>query len=476
MLSTTPTPETSEKKKRGFRVPHVWTIILFCLILSGIMTYIVPAGEYARVEVAGRKVIDPASFHYIEQSPVTPFKWFVSIIEGLTASMAIMSMIWFTISATEVYTQTGTLRKMIAWLLKVCKNNYILVMVAIMSFFAVRGAMGAFELHIPFVPMTIALALACGCDVMTGLALAIIPTFASFAIGPINPYTVAVAQGIAGLPVYSAMGFRVVIWLAICITAMWYVIRYAAKVKADPSKSVSGFINPSPSAETFDIEEMKKETMTGRQKILTVMLLVTIALQIVGPMQWKWGFAEIGAMWLISGILAGVVAGFDNYKICHIMADASAAIFAGVICIGLARSVSVVLAKGQILDTVIYALSIPLQKIPSAFSALGMLVIQSIINFFIPSGSGQAAVTMPIMAPLADVIGVTRQTAVLAFQLGDGLTNLIIPTMGALVVYIGVAKIEFSTFFKWVLPLYGMLMAIGSAGLIIATVIKLGPF
>ena len=153
-----------------------------------------------------------------------------------------------------------------------------------------------------------------------------------------------------------------------------------------------------------------------------------------------------------------------------------AGVFVGVICIGFARSVSVVLTKGNILDTVIYGLSIPLKRLPSSLSALGMLVIQSIINFFIPSGSGQAAVTMPIMAPLADVVGLTRQTAVMAFQLGDGLTNMVIPTMGALVVYIGVAKVPFAKYFKWVLPLYAMLMVVGAVGLLIATFIKLGPF
>ena len=158
------------------------------------------------------------------------------------------------------------------------------------------------------------------------------------------------------------------------------------------------------------------------------------------------------------------------------MGKACAGVFVGVICIGFARAVSVVLTKGNILDSVIYGLSIPLKQIPSSLSALGMLVIQSIINFFIPSGSGQAAVTMPIMAPLADVVGLTRQTAVMAFQLGDGLTNMVIPTMGALVVYIGVAKVPFSTYFKWVLPLYAMLMGIGAVGLLIATFTKLGPF
>lgn len=466
--------QTSEVKKKGFRVPHVWTIILFCLILAGIMTYIVPAGVYDRIDVAGRKVIDPATFHYVASTPVTPFNWFVCIIDGLAASMSIMAMVWFTIAATDVYTESGTLHKMVGWIVRVCRGNYLLVMGALMAFFAVRGAMGAFELHIPFVPMTIALSLACGCDVMTGLAIAMIPTFASFAYGPINVYTVAVAQGIAGLPVYSAMAFRVVIWAIMMVITFWFVLRYAARVKADPSASVTGFINPS--SANIDLSEIQKQKMTGRQKILMVMLLATIVLQMIGPMLWKWNFSEIGALWLISGIIAGVVAGFENEKICEIMAKACASVFVGVICIGLARAVSVVLTKGNILDSVIYGLSVPLKQIPSAFSALGMLVIQTIINFFIPSGSGQAAVTMPIMAPLADVVGLTRQTAVMAFQVGDGLTNMIIPTMGALVVYIGVAKVPFSTYFKWVIPLYAMLMGVGAIGLLIATFVRLGPF
>lgn len=465
---------SNDKLSKGIKVPHVWTIILFCLILAGIMTYIIPAGVYDRVEVAGRQVIDPSSFHYVEQTPVAPFDWFVCIIDGLTASMAIMSMIWFTIAATDVYTESGTLHKMVGWIIKVCRGNYLLIMGALMAFFAVRGAMGAFELHIPFVPMTVALSLACGCDVMTGLAIAMIPTFVAFAYGPINVYTIAVAQGIAGLPVYSAMGFRVIIWLIMMVITFWFVLRYAAKVRANHAASISGFTNPS--AADFDMVALQNEKMTGRQKILTLMLLVTIALQMIGPMIWKWNFAEIGALWLISGIIAGVVAGFDNDKICDIMGRACSGIFVGVICIGLARSVSVVLTKGNILDSVIYGLSIPLKQIPSSLSAIGMLIIQAIINFFIPSGSGQAAVTMPIMAPLADVVGLTRQTAVMAFQLGDGLTNMIIPTMGALVVYIGVAKIPFSTYFKWVLPLYAMLMGVGAVGLITATLIKLGPF
>lgn len=464
----------SEKINKEIRVPHVWTIILFCLILGGIMTYIIPAGVFERISVEGRQIIDPASFHYVEQTPVKPFKWFTSIVEGLTGSMAIMSMIWFTIASTDVYTESGTLHKMIGWIMNVCRGNYLLIMGALMAFFAIRGAMGAFELHIPFVPITIALALACGCDVMTGLVIAMVPTFVAFAYGPINVYTVAVAQGIAGVPVYSAMGFRVVIWLIMMSVTFWYILRYASRVRKDHSISPTGFKNPS--AAHIDIEAISKEKMTWRQKILTMMLLLTIILQMIGPMLWGWGFAEIGAMWLISGILAGIVAGFSNEKICEIMGNACAGIFSGVICIGLARSISVVLTEGNILDTIVYGLSVPLQQIPTTVSAIGMFIIQAMLNFFVPSGSGQATVAMPIMAPLADVVGLTRQTAVMAFQLGDGLTNMIMPTTGAIFVYIGVAKISYSTYLRWIFPLFLTLVCIAIVSILIATIIQLGPF
>ena len=465
---------SSEKITKGFRIPHVWTIILFCLVLGGIMTYLVPAGVYDRIESGGRMLINPDSFHYVDQTPVAPFDWFVAIVDGLTGSMAIMSMIWFTIASTDVYTESGTLHKIVGWIMKVCRGNYILIMGALMAFFAVRGAMGAFELHIPFVPITIALALACGCDVMTGLVIALVPTFVAFGYGPINVYTVAVAQGIAGLPVYSAMGFRVAVWLVMMAVTFWFILRYATRVRKDNSISPTGFQNPS--SAHIDIEAMQQEKMTGRQKILTFMLIATIGLQMAGPMLWKWGFAEIGALWLISGIIAGLVAGFSNERICEIMGNSCAGIFSGVICIGLARSVSVVLAEGNILDTIVYGLSIPLQQIPASVLAVGMIFIQALLNFFIPSGSGQATVAMPIMAPLSDVIGLTRQTAVMAFQLGDGLTNLIMPTTGALFVYLGVAKVPYSTYFKWIFPLFLMLIGIAIVSILIATFIHLGPF
>jgi uncharacterized ion transporter superfamily protein YfcC len=470
------TPEVNSISKKRFKAPNVISIIICCLLIGGIMTYIIPSGEYVRVDVNGRNVIDPDSFSYVERSPVAPFKWFVAIGEGLTASMPIMAMVWFTVFGAEVYTRSGTLLKLVAWLLKVSKNKHTVVVVTMMVFFAIRGAMGAFEANIAFAPLCIALALACGYDVMTGMAIVMVPTFVSFGTGPVNPYTIAVAQGIAGVPVFSAMAFRCVLWVVMCLVAMWYILHYANKIKANNDLSVSGFVNPSVGEESIDIEEIVNKKMTTSQRILTVMLIATIILQVVGPIYWKWSFNELSALWIVSGVAAGFLAGFDNNKICDIFQEACGGIYAGVMCVGLARAISVVLTNGRILDTIIYALSIPLKQVPASFSALGMLVVQSVINFFVPSGSGQASVTMPIMAPLSDVIGLTRQTAVLAFQIADGCSNLILPTTAAIFIYLGTSKIQYSTYLKWMVPLYGILVGIGAVFLLVATFINLGPF
>lgn len=469
-------PEIMAEPTKGIRVPHVWTIIFFCLMLAGAMSWIIPAGLYDRVQVDGRMVVDPTTFHYIAQTPVSFFGWFVCIIDGMQQSMPIMCMVLAPIAATDIYIQSGTMEKLIGWILRTFHSPKA-IMLALMIFFSARAAMGAMEHHLPFVPLTITIALLCGYDVMVGLLIVFMPTFVSFAVGPLNIYTVAVAQGISGLPLYSAMAFRVAVWAVCCSVTIWYVFRYARKVKEDPSCSVTGFIHPSAAASNHEMEDMKAQKMTTRQKILMLMFIITTVLQMVGPIKFKWNFSQIAAMWLMSGIAAGIVAGYKNEKIVDIFVRSwTPEILVGTFCIGFARAVSVVLSQGNVLDTVIYGFSIPLKEIPLSLSAIGMYFVQSFINFFVPSGSGQASVTMPIMAPLADIIGMTRQTAVLAFQLGDGLTNMIVPTFGTLFIYIGIAKVNFKTYIKWVYPLYFMLVVVAFVSLLAATAMKLGPF
>lgn len=466
----------TEKQKKKFSVPHVFAILIFIIMLAGILSYIVPAGAYDRVEQNGRMVINPDSFHLIERTPVAIFDWFIAIPEGFASSAAILAIIFIPVGAVGVYTASGSLQSAIAHLLKRGTEKRSLgIMVAIMTFFTIRaGFEGAIDSHLAFVPLTIGFALAAGYDVLTGVAMTMVPTFVSFAVGPTNPYTVLISQEIAGLPPFSGLTLRVIAWAIIMIVTYHHIIRYAIRVKKDPKKSIVKDIDTEGMA--IDVNEYTKEKLTLRQKTLIAMLLGTIVMIVIGALKLGWGLNHMTAAFLISGILAGIVAGYDNKKIANIFLENGSKVYFGAMCVAVARAIQIVLEKGNIIDTIIHAMSIPLQNIPGSISVLGMYVMQLLINFFVPSGSGQAMVTMPILAPLADVIGVTRQTAVMAFQFGDGITNLLFPTMGLIFAYLAFGKISYEKYLKFVFPLAWKVMAIGAIFLLIANAINYGPF
>lgn len=476
-MSKSNVKSTVEGGKRRIKMPNVFTILLGIIILAGILTYIVPAGEFARVEIDGRTVINPEEFTYIESTPVSPFDWFVAIPQGVAASAIIMATIFIPVGAIAVYTETGAFQAGIASMLKKFgQKGSIYVILGLMTFFTLRaGLEGAVDTHLAFVPLTIAFALSAGYDVMTGVAITMVTTFVSFAVGITNPYTVVIAQDIAGLPIYSGLGLRTINWLVMMGVTWHHILRYAKRVKDNPKLSITKDIDTSAFA-TIDIEEFANKPLTKKQKLLLTMLILTIGTCITGAFKWGFALPQFIGVFLISGIAAGIIAGFDNHKIADIFMKNGSKVYFGAMCVAVARAIQIVLEKGNITDTIIYYLSLPLKELPPFLSALGMYVVQLLINFFVPSGSGQAMVTMPITAPLADIIGMTRQTAVMAFQLGDGITNLIFPTMGLIFAYIGFGNISYEKYVKYIIPLVWKLIVIGSITLFIATLINYGPF
>ncbi len=464
------------KKDIISRIPHTLTLLLGIVILVGILTYVVPAGEYVRLESGGRVVVDPNSFHYVEQTPVKPFEWFRAIPEGIVGAASIIAVIFIAIGGMGVYTETGAFQSSVGQLLKRGGEKSSLgLMLAIMIFISVRsGFEGALESQLSFTPLTISFALAAGYDVMTGVAMTMLPAIVSHALAPTNPYIGLVAQEISGLPPFSGMGLRIVGWVIVSLLTYHHIISYALKVKTNRSLSVTYDLD------TEDLEkeaaDLSDQPLTGRQKVLMVMLIGTVVCIILGAVKWGVGLIGIAAIFLISGILAGLVAGYDNKKIADIFVRKGASMYFGALCVGVGRAIQIVLERGKIIDTIIYALSGPLQKVSGAFSALAMYVVQLLINFFIPSGSGQAVATMPIMAPLADLVGVTRQTAVLAFQLGDGITNMIFPTVAMIWAFLAFGKIPYERYMKYVMPLFWKVTAVGAILLIYAQLIQYGPF
>jgi len=287
----------------------------------------------------------------------------------------------------------------------------------------------------------------------------------------LNPFTTGIAQGIAELPLYSGMMFRIVGYIIFYITGVTYVIKYANKVKKDPTQSVLYGVEREETQEAVDFGEF-----SNRHKAVLVAVLIGMCIMVYGVMKEGWYINQLSAIFLVIGVVANFVGGKNANDAAKSFVKGAKDIAFGALVIGLARTILVVMQEGQIMDSIIYMLSVPLKTLPSQVTSVGMFAVNSIINFFIPSGSGQTATMMPIMSPLADVVGITRQTAVLSLTYGDAITNQIIPTSGALLGILGLSKVPYEHWFKYNWKLVVIWSGIGALLLVVASTIQLGPF
>lgn len=420
-----------------------------------VCTYLIPAGSYERVysETADRNVVDPNSFTYVDQTPVGLFGLLHAIPDGMLEVADIMVFIFVVGGAFNIITRTGAMENGIKKLAYKLQGREKLLIPLMMFAFSLGGAtFGMSEETIIFIPIGIALARALGYDAIVGMAMVTFGAAIGFSSGFMNPFTVGVAQKIAELPTFSGMPLRIAVWVCMLVAVPTCILRYAGKVKRDPSASY-----------VYDLELAQKdqrvaiEDVTLRRRDILVLLVLAGGLGVIvyGVIMHGWGVLDIASVFLGMGILGGIVGGTTPNGMARDFIAGAKDIAMGALIVGIARGILVVMTEGQILDTIVYALATVISGLPKAVAAEGMLLVQCVINFFIPSGSGQASTTMPIMTPLADIIGLTRQTAVLAFQFGDGFTNAIIPTHGTLCASLGVAGIPFNKWFKFALPVVG---------------------
>lgn len=433
------------KKKREF--PHSFVILFAILAIMVICTWIVPAGQYSVIE--GTTTIDPNGFHYVESTPVGFLGLFESIPRGIQDGIALIAMILTIGACMGLVNSTGALTAAIMSLSKkLGEKSSKLVLAGIMVFFLFIGAFPSMlEGTIPFAAIIVPICLALGYDVITGVAVVFVADIVGWSAGPANYYTTGNAQIIGGLELFSGFGYRMVALIVLGLISIIYVIRYAEKVRKDPSKSlVAG-------ADYSDL--MKRDEAVEfdtRKKLITLIFVITIVLIVVGCMKWSWGLVQMSGIYIISGILCGIIAGYNSGKIADELLSGASSVFIACMAIGLARAISVVMTDGQILHTIVHALAGLLQGLPEALVSIGMLIAQTILNFFIPSGSSQALVTMPILMPVAEITGLSKQLTILAFQFGDGLSNLCYPTMGALIAFLMYGRISFNKWFKFIMP------------------------
>ena len=467
-------------------------LVIFAIIVAAaVLTWIVPPGAYERTELivegAGiRLVVVPGTFQYLTRQDGGTFDTlrhslgmvFKAPILGFVDPDAapIIAFVFLIGGAFAVLQRTRAIDAGLRTIIRASRRSRMLELLlvpAFMTLFSLGGAIfGMAEETIPFVLIFVPMALALGYDSLTGVAIPFIGSAAGFAAAFFNPFTVGVAQGIAGVPPFSGAGFRVGLWAATTAVAIGFVMQHARRVHRDPQKSRTHHLDEVKRQKGLQLEDIDAP-YTPRHKLVLGVFFVGIGLLVWGVLPpdqggQGWYIVEIAALFVALGVMMGTIGGLGAGGTASAFMEGVRQLAPTAVIIGLARGILVVLQDGQVIDTILHGIASVMERTSSAGAAMAMFGAQTVINFFIPSGSGQAALTMPLMAPLADLVGVTRQTAVLAFQMGDGFTNMIVPTSAVLVGVLTLAEIPWATWAKWILPLQVVLFSLGLVVLMVA--------
>jgi uncharacterized ion transporter superfamily protein YfcC len=448
-----------------FKAPNTFLIISSLIVITAVLTWFIPGGEYEREIINGRKVVVNDSFQFTESNPQGFDDILMSPIRGFVDASLIIGLVFLVGGAFGVFRKTEAVDSLIMWIAKLHKRSGILriaIIPLIMILFSLAGAVfGMSEEVIPFILIFIPLSLALGYDSIVGVAMPFVGAGAGFAGAFFNPFTLGIAQEIAGIPLFSGLLYRIFVWFLITSIAIVFVFYYARRIKKYPEKSP-----------TFESDKIKREKLTHtnidehkginiRHKFVLLTFLAGIGVLIFGVLEYQWFIEELAAVFLATGIAVGIVGRLSVNEITKSFIDGAKDLIATALVIALARGILIISQDGKIIDTILNYLSSPISSLHPIVSSQTMFIVQTFINFFVPSGSGQAVLTMPIMAPLADLVGVTRQTAVLAFQFGDGFSNMIIPTSAVTMGVLALAEIPWEKWARWILPLEGIFVLAG---------------
>jgi len=441
---------------KKIQLPDTLVIISAILLLFLLLTWIIPAGEFEREKLeSGREVIVQGSYHRVEQAPQGIKSLFTAPLRGFAGKASIIGFILFVGGAFSVVNRTGAIRAGLHSIVRFChrKPQYKgIVIPIIMTMFSICGAtFGMSEETLVFILVTIPLALSLGYDAIVGVAIPFVGAGMGFAGAFLNPFTVQIAQGIAGIPLLSGWEYRLIVWAIFTFIGIVYVMSYAKRIEKNPDSSAVAGIS------TRVIEPSKygsqEDRLTMRRKIILLAFGAAIVLLIIGASFWGWYIQEITGLFIGLAIFSALTYGLSINNTVRSFYDGASDLIAAGMIVAMSHAILEVATEGKIIDSILYGISNAAAGLHPAISVEVMFWVQSLINFFVPSGSGQAALTMPIMAPLGETLGLQAQVTVLAYQFGDGLSNLIIPTSYVTMGILAIAKIPYEKWLKWSLPL-----------------------
>lgn len=469
--------KNKSEKKRKFQFPDAYGIMFIFLIIAAIATYLIPAGQFeTEPSESGPDTIVPGTYETIDSNPAGIMDIFSSIVTGLTSTSDLIFLVLIIGGVFGVIEKTGAMDAMMSKVISITKNKEWLLIVLIMLIFSIFGTLGiVVNAVIAFIPLGIILAKSMKMDAIIGVSIIYLGAYTGFAMSILDPLTVGFAQQIAGVPLFSGAPERTVMFIITLIVTMIYVVWYSKRIKRNQHAGILGS-QPFPK-DSGDAELGKTEmTTTHILVLLTLLLGITVYVAgVFGAFGEAWSLTEMAAVFIIIMVVTTIIARIGvNQSIQEFIKGANSVLY-GALIIGMARSIVVVLEDGMILDTVVNGMASLIDPFSSTTGAVLMFIGNGLFNILVSSGSGQAAIVMPIMGPIADLMEFPRQIAVQAYSMGDGFTNIITPLSGVLMANLAIAGIPFTKWLKFALPLVGIWYVLGIIYLIVLVAINWGP-
>jgi uncharacterized ion transporter superfamily protein YfcC len=435
----------------GFKFPHPLVLLVAGIALAAAASWVLPAGQYDRRDdpTTGRRVVIAGTYHAVPAHPVGPLWALVAIPKGMVDAASVIFFVFLIGGAFTVVDRTGALREAVEWLVRRLARRDALVIPAACLAFALGGVLDNMkEEIIALVPVMLLLVGRLGFDTVTAVAASLGAAAVGAAFSPINPFQVGIAQQLAQLPLLSGSLFRIAVLCVALAIWTWGTMRYAARTRVPPEAGPGP--PPGPPA---------------RHGTVLVVVLLAFAGLVVGVLHYRWGFDEMAALFFAMGVVAGVCGGLGVGGTAAAFVEGFRAMAYAALVIGFARAIYVALDQGRIVDTIVRGLFTPVAGLPLLLSAWGMMVLHAVVHVAVPSPSGHAVLTLPILVPLSDLLGLSRQVTVLAYQYGGGLCELLTPTNGALMAILAAAGVRYEHWLKFALPLYGLLLGLGAVAI-----------
>ena len=469
-----------ESIKKKFEFPDIYIILLTFIVIVALLSWVIPAGQYERETLPnGRQAVVAGTYQLVEQTPVGVMDVIEAIPAGMVGAAAVIVLTLLVGGSVIVLQKIGVVDMGINTLLKgLGKRTELLIPILVTTFGLISAFIGTPELAIAYIPIILPLMLRLGYDSMTAAATAIMPCTLGFAFGITAPASVGIGHMLTGLPMFSGAWYRLIFWTIIMVSAITYILRYAKRIKANPESSMMYQDDLKLRAELLhgDTQSDTTEEYSSRLKLAGVLTLIMFAAIIASIIIFGLGFNAISGLFVTMAVIASLIAGQTPNKICADFNESMKLMLTGALICGVARGVSVTLNTGGIMDTLVFHLANFISGFPDWAAAVGVVLSQTTFNFLVPSGSGQMLVTLPILSPVADLMGMNQQVLVWSSNVADGVSNIFFPTSGYFIAALVAARVDYIRWIKFYLPFFFFTIVLACSGAIIAGAINYGPF